>query len=192
MLDKQEFKKIREQLEKYDAQRELLIKKSRDLLKASKRLIYSLHRNNPKELSFLLKQVKKEKRLLDNIAKKDKRLFYEGSYSEAVQEYVEAMCYYGFVKNKKIPLIQSLKVNEEDYLMGICDLTGELTRRAVKMTILKQFKLVSEIKEVVEDIYGEFLNFNLRNSNLRKKSDSIKWNLKKLEDISYDINTKIK
>ena len=35
------------------------------------------------------------------------------------------------------------------------------------------------IKEFVSNIYTEFLKFDFRNSELRKKSDSIKWNLKK-------------
>ncbi|MBT7927970.1 hypothetical protein HN695_06565, partial [Candidatus Woesearchaeota archaeon] len=31
---------------------------------------------------------------------------------------------------------------------------------------------------------------DLRNGELRKKSDAIKWNLKKIEDILYDISMK--
>ena len=46
---------------------------------------------------------------------------------------------------------------------------------------------VVRIKDCVEEIFGEFLKIDLRNGTLRKKSDSIKWNLKKLEEIMYDI-----
>jgi hypothetical protein len=49
-------------------------------------------------------------------------------------------------------------------------------------------KKALEIKDVVDEIYGEFLKMDLRNSELRKKSDQIKWNLKKLEEIAYDIS----
>jgi translin len=118
-----------------------------------------------------------------------KRLIYEGSYSDACQEYVEALCYYGFIKNKKIPTSTDLKVNEGDYLMGICDFTGELTRKAVTIAH-KDDKEVIKIKELVEEIFGEFLKLDLRNGNIRKKSDSIKWNLKKLEEVMYDIKKK--
>jgi len=190
MLDKKEFRSIGKEMSEIDKQREVLIKKSRDVLKLSKQLIYALHRNNLKESNSLLSKVKKEKIKLDNIANKYKKLIYEGSYSEALQEYVEALSYYAFVSKKKIPTRASLKVGTEDYLMGICDLTGELARRAVALTVKKEFKTVSKIKNIIEEIYGEFLNFNLRNSQLRKKSDSIKWNLKKIEEIMYDIRTK--
>ena len=129
-----------------------LIKKARDVLKLSKQLIYSVHRKNLEEADELVKNVKKEKGELDKIASSDKKLIYEGSYSEACQEYVEAMAYYGFIKDKKIPAVSSLNVDEEDYLMGICDLTGELTRKAVTIAH-KDEKEVEKIKNLVEDIF---------------------------------------
>ena len=189
MINKQDFKKIRGKLVKYDSSREQLIKQARDVLKLSKQLIYTIHRKDLKEATKLLTNLKKEKQSLDKIASSNQKLFYEGSYSQAMQEYVEALTYYGFIKNKKIPLISSLKVSEEDYLMGICDLTGELARKAVTIAH-KNPKEVAKIKDFIEDIFGEFIKFNLRNGNLRKKADSIKWNLKKLEEVVYDIKKK--
>jgi len=189
MINKKDFNKIREKLAEYDDDREKIIKKSRDVLKLSKQLIYTIHRKDLKEAAKMLNEVKKEKQNLDKIASKNKKLFYEGSYSQAMQEYAEALAYYSFIKNKKIPTVSSLKVNGEDYLMGICDLTGELARKAVTIAH-KNPKEVEKIKALVEEIFGEFLKFNLRNSELRKKSDSIKWNLKKLEEVMYDIKKK--
>ncbi|MBW2974378.1 hypothetical protein KY366_01550 [Candidatus Woesearchaeota archaeon] len=186
MIDKKDFSKIRERLARYDSDREDLIKKSRDVLKLSKQLIYTIHRKDIREAKLLLGSLKKEKQNLDKLASSNARLFYEPSYSQAMQEYSEALTYYGFIKDKKIPTVSALNVSEEDYLMGICDLTGELARKAVTIAYKDQ-KEVEEIKNLVEEIFGEFLKFNLRNTELRRKSDSIKWNLKKLEEIMYDI-----
>ena len=110
--------------------------------------------------------------------------------SVAFQEYVEAIAFYEFVKNKKIPTKASLGVSAEDYLSGLCDLTGELVRKAIYDVIHRKFDEAERIKELVHDIYGEFLKLHLRNGELRKKSDSIKWNLKKLEEVMYDISMK--
>ncbi len=183
-----EFGEIRKKLTKYDSKREELIKKARELLKISKQVIYSIHRADPKQAQQNVNKANKIKKELDNIAGFNKKLFFEGSYSEACQEYAEALCYYNFVKNKKLLSFKILKIDYEDYLMGVCDLTGELTRRAVSLATKRKFKEVEEIKNFVEDIYGEFLKFDLRNGQLRKKSDSIKWNLKKLEEVLYDLN----
>ncbi|MAG08427.1 hypothetical protein CMO89_03065 [Candidatus Woesearchaeota archaeon] len=187
MINKKEFKAIREELENYDKQREVLIKESRTLLKLSKQIIYSVHRGNMEETEELLKDARDEKAKLDKITRRAESLSMEHSYSDALQEYTEALCYSGFVSSKKLPSRKTIGVNSEDYLMGLCDLTGELGRRAVSLATKRKFKEVEAIKKLVEDIYGEFLKFNLRNSSLRKKSDSIKWNLKKIEEIMYDL-----
>ena len=184
------FNDIKAKLDSYDSKREELIKKARELLKISKQIIYSIHRGNKKEASSNVTKAKKIKKELDKIANFDKKLGFEGSYSDACQEYVEAMCYYGFVKNGKIPGFKDLGVDHEDYLMGICDLTGELGRRGVSLATKRMYKDVGKVKNFVEDVYGEFLNFNLRNGSLRKKFDAIKWNLKKLEEVLYDLKKK--
>ncbi|GAG51040.1 unnamed protein product, partial [marine sediment metagenome] len=106
------------------------------------------------------------------------------------QEYVEAFLFFSFIKNKKIPTRKQLEVTTNDYLLGMCDLTGELTRKAVNLIIKGKVKEAQKIKDVVEEIHGEFIKFDLRNGNLRKKSDSIKYNLKRLEEIMYDVKTK--
>lgn len=185
-----EFEEIRKKLEMYDSKREELIKKARDLLKISKQVIYSVYRCDLKEASELVDRAEKIKKELDKIADFDKKLLFEGSYSEACQEYSEAMAYYYFMKERRLPGISELNVDYEDYLMGICDLTGELTRMAVAMATKRKFKDAEKIKDFVDKIYGEFLKFDLRNGNLRKKYDALKWNLKRLEEVMYDIKKK--
>ena len=188
MINKKDFEKLIREIAAYDRQRELLIKKSRDVLKLSKQLIYTLHRNNLSEADRLAKQLQKEKAELDKLTVNFKGMDAEGSYSEALQEFAEAMCYYGYAKDKRIPSSHEIKVDAEDYLGGISDLTGELTRKAVILAIEKDFKGVAAIRKIVDEIHELFLKMNLRNSTLRKKADSIKWNLKKLEDIMYDVS----
>ncbi len=166
--------------------REEVIQKSRGIISISKRIIYALHRNDIKSASSYVAEIEKEKKALEKI-----NIVSDVNINlVAIQEYVEAICYYHFVKNKKIPVAKELKVDNESYLMGLCDLTGELGRKAVNEVINKNFKGAYDIKNLVEEIYGEFLKFNLRNSELRKKSDSIKWNLKKLEDIVFELKLK--
>ena len=188
MLNKKEFGTIRKEMATFDAKRESIIQKSREIINLSKRIIYSLHRNDINAASSYVKDIDKKKKYLKNVnIKLDTNINLT-----ALQEYVEALCYYHFIKNKKIPTRGFLKVNNESYLMGLCDLTGELVRKAVNDVINKNFEKAVEIKNLVEEIYGEFLKFNLRNNELRRKSDQIKWNLKKLEDVVFELKIKNK
>ncbi|MBL7055658.1 hypothetical protein ISS07_01975 [Candidatus Woesearchaeota archaeon] len=186
MLNKKEFIKIRKELSDSDSKREDIIQKSRIIIQVSKKIIYALHRGDLKSASSYVKDIEKGKKELEKI---DTSL--DTSINKvAFQEYAEALCYYHFVKSGKVPTATSLKLDSESYLLGLCDLTGELMRKAVNDVIKKNYKSALEIKELVEEIYGEFLEFNLRNSELRKKSDQIKWNLKKLEDVVFDLKIK--
>jgi translin len=176
MLDKEDFKEIQEELKKADQRREETIQLSRSIIKESKLVIYAIHRGDKPSLDKISTMVKELK-----------REHTTGIENVAVQEYVEAVCFYYYIFENKLPTRKELEVDSESYLLGLCDLTGELMRRAVKDVIEGKKENALKITKVVEEIYGEFLQFDLRNGELRKKSDSIKWNLQKLEQLSLDI-----
>ncbi len=182
MIDKKGFERMRKELEDKDKEREEFIAKSREIGKFSKQAIYSLHRKEIKEAEELIEKAKKQM---------SKSSQYVGAYDNSLEEYAEACAYLGFIKGK-IPDAKTIGVDTETYLGGLCDLTGELARLAVFSVVEENYKNVETIKQVVSDIYDEFLRFDLRNGELRKKSDSIKWNLKKVEEILYDLKIRDK
>ena len=179
------FTKIQNEIKDYDSQREKLIKKSRDVLKLSKQVIYAVHRGN--NATSLVKQMEKEKKELELITKKRSKLLYEGSYKIAVQEYVEAILYYNFVKSGKLI---DIKVQPEHFVLGLADLPGELVRKAVFLAGKGEVDKVVAIKDTVDHIYGEMLKFDFRDNEIRRKVDGIKYDLRKLEDLVLDLKMK--
>jgi translin len=192
MLDKKDFKAILEDFNQADNQRELIIKKTRDVLKLSKQLIYSIHREDLDSAKAFAKDIRKAFGELIAITEKSPELKYSGSYRISAQEYVEALCYFGFVAENKIPNHTELKVDSGSYIMGLCDLTGELVRKAINDAIKGRWDSALKIKEVVEEIYGELLQFDFRDSELRKKFDGIKYDLKRLDEVALNIKLKAK
>ncbi|MBR9676253.1 hypothetical protein GOV05_04550 [Candidatus Woesearchaeota archaeon] len=190
MIDKKEFNRMASELSGFNEKREEIIKTSRDILKFSKQSIYYLHRD---EFNYAKKGIDQAKKLIGEVKakiKKDASLNTIGAFNAALQEYVEATTYYDFLKKGVVPSKKDVGVDTENYLLGICDLTGELARKAIFYTIDKKFGEVRKIHKTVSEVYEQFLKFNFRNSELRKKSDSIKYNLKKIEEVLYDIKTK--
>ncbi len=181
------FAKLRDEIKDYDAKREELIKKSRDVLKLSKLLIYAVHRDELEKAAELLKEIETERQALNAIAKHDQKLFYEGSYKIAIQEYVEALLYYFYIKEGEL---KELKVSANHYLLGLADLPGELVRKAVYLAGKGKHSEVEKIKDLVDNIYGELLKFDIRNGEIRKKVDGIKYDLRKLEDLVLDLKLK--
>lgn len=181
------FNLLRKDVSEYDEAREQLIKKGRDVLKLSKQVIYAVHRDELKGAKLLLQKIKQEKKALDTIAKKKKKLIFEGSYKVAVQEYVEAVLYYHFVTTGKLPAINVLSVH---FVLGLADLPGELVRRAVYLAGKGKVAEVGKIRESVDMIYGELLKFDFRDNEIRRKVDAVKYDLRKLEDLVLDLKLK--
>ena len=193
MLNKRDFESIKKKVADFDDQRDSLIKVSREVIKLSKKVIYDLHRNDKKGATINVKAMQEEIKKLDKTASKNPKLKSQGSYKVAIQEYVEAICFYGLLKDKKIPTHTKLKVDADYYLLGIIDLVGELVRRAINSAIKEDYKTSVELKDLVSELYDELLLFNFSGGELRKKFDSIKYDLKKLEDLvlSLKLNKKI-
>ncbi|MDD5331418.1 MAG: hypothetical protein PHE43_01165 [Candidatus Nanoarchaeia archaeon] len=181
MINKKDFLEIRKELINWDIKREKTIQTSREIIKLSKQIINLVHRE---ELITCKTYIVKIKSLIPKLDPD------EPSSYVAKQEYAEALTFYHYVKDNKLVSKKDLNIDTESYLLGLCDLTGELVRRAINLVIKNEYTEAEKIKNLVDDIYTEFLTFNLRNGELRKKFDSIKYNLKKLEEIIYDIKIK--
>ncbi len=190
MIDKKDFETMRKEIKDFDSQRDMLIKESRNVIRLSKEVIYSIHRNDMKQVPRLIAEMKKELDKITDMTKKHTELYYSPSYKITVQEYVEAMAYYYFVTKKRLPTHTELEVRSDEFLLGLCDLTGELVRKAINSAINKDYKTAVVIKDFVFDLYVELLKFDFRNGELRKKFDGIKYDLKKLEDLVLDLKLK--
>jgi predicted translin family RNA/ssDNA-binding protein len=187
MLNKPDFKDMLNKFRKHDEQREHVIIRSRSLIKLSKQIIYSVHRDDFSNIADLIKKIESVKKQIEAIVKTNHRLLSVGAYKVGIGEYVEALLYYNFVKNGKLPSHKKLNVSSENYLFGLCDLTGELVRKAVFLAGKGKNKEVTRIKDLVDEIYGEVLKFDVRDNDLRRKIDSIKYDLKKLEDLVLEL-----
>jgi translin len=146
-----------------------------------------VHRDEIDNAGKLIEEIEKEKKELDKIAEHSDKMAFEGSYKIAIQEYVEAVLYFNFVKSGKLV---DLKVEAEHFILGLCDLPGELTRRAVFLAGKGDIVCVEKIRNLVDDIYGEMLKFDFRENEIRRKVDAVKYELRKMEDLLYDLKRK--
>ncbi|MFA6462168.1 MAG: hypothetical protein WCV90_07955 [Candidatus Woesearchaeota archaeon] len=182
------FLKLQKEFSSYDEEREKLIKKSRDVLKLSKLIIYAVHRDELDKAAKLVEEIEKERKELDQIAGHSDKMVFEGSYKIAIQEYVEAVLYFSYVKTGKMAEIKG--VSAEHFILGICDLPGELTRRAVYLAGKGDIATVAKIRDLDDEIYGELLKFDFRENEIRRKVDAVKYELRKIEDLLLDMKLK--
>ena len=186
MLNKKFIKKLKKEYEANNGERRQIISLSNVVLHDSKRVIFSLHRGDVKRARQSLSEIEG---ILKKLEKKFgfKRILEEGSYKAGVEEYVEAKTFFMILDKKKIDKIKGIKITYDSYLGGICDLTGELVRLATNEAAQGKLKEVWKIKETIHDIMIELVEFNMTGY-LRTKYDQARGNLRKIEQINYDIN----
>ncbi|KAL1715363.1 Translin [Schizophyllum commune] len=76
----------------------------------------------------------------------------------------------------------------EDYLHGIISMVNELSRLAVNSVTLGNFEEPIRISVFVKDLFAGFSMLNLKNDTLRRRFDSLKYDLKKIEEVVYDVS----
>ncbi|MBI4438745.1 hypothetical protein HY640_02330 [Candidatus Woesearchaeota archaeon] len=182
MIKHSDFSDLRDEMNAIDSKREASIALSRDIIRLSKQAIYSVHRDEFDSARKLLDEMKGKVSELVSFADID-----EGHFRAALQEFVEAACVYGVVVEQSLPQKKSLGVSVEHYLLGVCDLSGELVRRAVNSAAKGRVEEALRLKDFLDGLYGEMLKFDFRNGDIRRKFDGMKYDLRKLEDLAFEL-----
>jgi len=76
----------------------------------------------------------------------------------------------------------------EDYLAGLIQMSNELSRFAVNSVTHGDYDRPQRIAQFMNDINSGFRLLNLKNDMLRKKFDSLKYDMKKVEEVVYDLS----
>jgi len=189
MLDKKFFAKLKKEYGSYDIGRRIIIKHSNDILKFAKQAIFATHRENLDQAGADLVEAEKLFKYLQTKIKAEQALQYEGAYLAAMEEYVEAKFFLQFIKTGKISAIKGFNIDVDSYMGGLCDFTGELVRRAIFLATRRRYKEVEACEKAIEEVLGELIQFNLLGP-LRPKYDQAKNNLRKIEEIMYDLEIK--
>ncbi|XP_068146157.1 translin [Drosophila tropicalis] len=111
----------------------------------------------------------------------------------ALVVYLEA----GFlVTRETVAEMLGLKTNQvdgfhldiEDYLLGILLLASELSRFATNSVTMGDYERPLNISHFIGDLNTGFRLLNLKNDGLRKRFDALKYDVKKIEEVVYDVS----
>uniref|UniRef100_U5ESR5 Translin n=1 Tax=Corethrella appendiculata TaxID=1370023 RepID=U5ESR5_9DIPT len=84
--------------------------------------------------------------------------------------------------------VDGFHLDIEDYLLGLLQLASELTRYATNSVTLGDYEKPLQISKFVSDLNSGFRLLNLKNDGLRKRYDALKYDVKKIEEVVYDIS----
>ncbi|KAH9821879.1 Translin [Melampsora americana] len=196
------FQSFAKELDVHHDRREAIIKLSRDITSASKKVIFYLHRLT----SNLVKTIWM---VSSKLSSTDEFFRYHRSISPGIQEFIEAKTYCEYLRTRTLvtkdeiedylqsfPQVPSetapkfmLKITIEDYLGGVADLTGELMRHAINSLSNGPERGAQVTKEVIgftrSLIFRCMLSFFL--IPFFSKVSTMRSSLKKIEDAAYTI-----
>ncbi|KAK8189345.1 putative Translin-1 [Phyllosticta capitalensis] len=79
-------------------------------------------------------------------------------------------------------------VTIEEYLQALISLIDELARLARNSVTLGDYNRPIQIAQFIKDVHAGFQILNLKNDSLRRRSDGIKYRVKEVEDVVYDLS----
>jgi predicted translin family RNA/ssDNA-binding protein len=78
-------------------------------------------------------------------------------------------------------------ITVENYLFGLIDATEELSRLVQNSVIIGDWWRPAQLSKLVRDVHQAFQLLNLKNDGLRRKVDGIKYSVKRVEEVMYDL-----
>lgn len=187
MISSSIAKAMLERMALVDRSRRELQQISSEALAASKRAIFAYHRDDEAAAHEQLEVAKERLRSGTAIVKKVSKLTQEGSWRAAQEEYAEADLLRQYLERGSLGKVDGIADDAEIYLGGLSDMTGELVRRSVLHATDGDHETVERIFEDVRMVVELLMQMDLTGS-LRTKLDQSKQNLRKLEEIRYDLS----
>lgn len=184
MFNKPWLTSLKKSYKQKNVSRQQIISASSPLGHTAKKIIFALQRGE--------KQNKTLKSLQSNFEKLIKkygqeRILREPSFQAALEEYIEAVFLASVINKQNISPLKNIEIKADIYLGALSDVTGELVR---KVTNLISEENITEAKRLIvagKMIIDELLDFDMT-GNLRTKYDQARNNLRKLEQLQYEIS----
>ncbi|PNX45402.1 MAG: RNA-binding protein [Thermoplasmata archaeon M11B2D] len=156
--------------------REDALKASRDIIISCRRGIQQLHRDQISEAEKYIKQASEKLVFLNDITKGHPEIFHAGFVENAAQEFVEICCLSNIMKGASLPDPDVLNVTYSAYLLGLCDVVGELRRGALDFMLEGHTDKANEYLQYMDRIYDAIMSFDYPSSlvPIKKKQDMVR------------------
>ena len=154
------IKKIDKHIDKKDKIREQALKSSRDIIIGCRKAIQLIHRDLIQDAKNKIKAASAKLADLYNLTKDYPDLFHAGFVENAAQECVEAYCLLNIKSGKELPDPDDIKTTYSSYLLGLCDVVGELRRGALDFILEGETTKANEYLNYMDKIYDAIMSLD--------------------------------
>jgi translin len=170
------IQKIDKHINEKDQIREQALRISRDIIICCRKAIQALHRQKTVDAKKLIDQATKHLQTLLSLTKEFSDIYHAGYIKNAEQEYVEAQCLIHILNNEDLPDPDTLEVSYGSYLLGLCDIVGELRRGALDSILEGDATKANEYLIYMDSIYEAIMSFDYPSGliPIKKKQDTVR------------------
>jgi len=170
------IEKIDQHIGEKEKIREDALKFSRDIIISCRKGIQQLHRNLLENADVYLKQAAAKLVELCELTKNHPDIFNAGFVENAAQEYVEIHCLYNIMRGEDLPDPDTIQTTYSAYLLGLCDVVGELRRGALDFMLEGHTEKANEYLHHMDRIYDAIMSFDYPSAlvPIKKKQDMIR------------------
>ena len=170
------IQKIDKHITEKDKIREEALKHSRDIIINCRKAIQFLHNKKIKDANTYIKQSSAKLADLYDLTINYPDLFHAGFVENASQEFVEAHCLYNIMQNEDLPDPDKIQTTYSSYLLGLCDVVGELRRGALDLIMKGNTKKANEYLVYMDEIYSAIMNFDYPSGliPIKRKQDMVR------------------
>jgi translin len=173
--------KIEKCIDDKDKIREQALRSSREIIIGCRKAIQNIHQKKMKDAKQSIKKASDNLQNLYDVTKMHPDLYHAGFVENAAQELVEASCLYNVMKGSDLPDPDELQTTYSSYLLGLCDLVGELRRTALDSIRKGDSKKADEYLNMMEEIYDVIIRFDYPSGLLpiKRKQDMVRGMIEK-------------
>jgi translin len=170
------IEKIENHIGEKEKIREDALKNSRDIIICCRRGIQQLHREQKEEAKNYIAQASAKLAQLSEITKDHPDIFHAGFVENAAQEFVEISCLYRIMNGEDLPDPDAIQTTYSSYLLGLCDVVGELRRAALDFMLEGASEKANEYLHYMDQIYDAIMSFDYPSAlvPIKKKQDMVR------------------
>lgn len=165
--------KIEQHIDDKDNIREKTLRLARNIIIHCRKSIQRMHQQDFDTADKHLKKASATLAELYDRTKNHQDLFNAGYVENAAQEFVEAHCFYNILHDEDLPDPDDIQTTYTSYLKGLCDVVGELRRKALDSVLQGTPEVGHEYLNKMEEIYDAIIRFDYPSSliPIKRKQD---------------------
>lgn len=175
------IEKIGKNIDDKDKIRENALRISREIIINCRKTIQLIHQNKMEKLEDNIKSASAKLANLYDLTANYPELYHSGFVENAAQEYVEVHCLYNIMQGKDLPDPDNIQTTYSSYLMGLCDVVGELRRKSLDSILENEPVKANHYLTLMGEIYDAIIRFDYPSSliPIKRKQDVVRSVLEK-------------